>query len=157
MKNGGKNLFRAEEVFFYLYSCSKFSCLTLANQTDNSYDCTLSVPEIPVDYIPSWTYKTETVDGKINLSLAADARGDLWPCSSLAGLAPFRLGNLRDGLPAPERAFPALTPPVACQQCDRFSLCGGGCPAGRLEGRPAPLACAMQEVISEIMREEESQ
>ena len=92
-----------------------------------------------------------------NLSLAADARGDLWPCSSLAGLAPFRLGNLRDGLPAPERAFPALTPPVACQQCDRFSLCGGGCPAGRLKGRPAPLACAMQEVISEIMREEESQ
>jgi len=46
------------------------------HHTDNSYDCTLSVPEIPVDYIPSWTWKTETVDGKINLSLIADwARG----------------------------------------------------------------------------------
>ena len=42
------------------------------HHTENSYDCTLSVPEIPVDYIPSWTYKTETIDGKINLSLVAD-------------------------------------------------------------------------------------
>ena len=42
------------------------------HHTENSYDCTLSVPEVAVDYIPSWTYKTETVDGKIHLSLAAD-------------------------------------------------------------------------------------
>lgn len=42
------------------------------NHSDNAYSCTLSVPEVAVDYIPSWTYKTETVDGKINLSLVAD-------------------------------------------------------------------------------------
>ena len=42
------------------------------HHSENAYDCTLSVPQIPVDYIPSWTYKTETVNGKINLSLAAD-------------------------------------------------------------------------------------
>ena len=42
------------------------------NHSENAYSCTLSVPEIPVDYIPSWTYKTETADGKISLSLAAD-------------------------------------------------------------------------------------
>ena len=92
-----------------------------------------------------------------DLSLAVDARGDLWPCSSLAGLPAYRLGNLRDGLPEGERVFPALAAPPACQRCGRFSLCGGGCPAGRLGGRPAPLACVMQEVISEIMTGEESQ
>ena len=42
------------------------------HHSDYAYDCTLSVPEIPVDYIPSWTYKTETADGKIRLSLTAD-------------------------------------------------------------------------------------
>lgn len=42
------------------------------NHSENTYSCTLSVPEVAVDYIPSWTYKTETVDGKINLSLVAD-------------------------------------------------------------------------------------
>lgn len=42
------------------------------NHTDYSYSCTLSIPEVAVDYIPSWTYKTETIDGKINLSLEAD-------------------------------------------------------------------------------------
>jgi uncharacterized protein len=89
------------------------------------------------------------------LSLAVDARGDLWPCSSLAGLPAFRLGNLRDGLPEGERALPQLEAPPACRACGRFSLCGGGCPAGRLGGRPAPLACVMQEVISEIMTGEE--
>ena len=91
------------------------------------------------------------------LSLAVDARGDLWPCSSLAGLPAYRLGNLRDGLPEGERRFPALAAPPDCKNCGRFSLCGGGCPAGRLGGRPAPLACVMQEVISEIMTGEESQ
>ena len=85
------------------------------------------------------------------LSLAVDARGDLWPCSSLAGLAPFRLGNLRDGFPSGERGLTALEAPKACRSCERFSLCGGGCPAGRLGGRPAPLTCVMQEVISDIM------
>lgn len=89
------------------------------------------------------------------LSLAADARGDLWPCSSLAGIPAYRLGNLRDGLPEGERAFPALAAPADCRSCGRFSLCGGGCPAGRLGGRPAPLTCVMQEVISEIMTGEE--
>ena len=91
-----------------------------------------------------------------DLSLAVDARGDLWPCSSLAGLPDFCLGNLRDGLPEGERALPALAAPSACRTCSRFSLCGGGCPAGRLGGRPAPLTCVMQEIISEIMTGEES-
>ena len=91
------------------------------------------------------------------LSLAVDARGDLWPCSSLAGCAAFHLGNLRDGLPGQTRCLPALEAPLDCLRCGRFALCGGGCPAGRLEGRAAPLACVMQEVISEIMTGEESQ
>ena len=91
------------------------------------------------------------------LSLAVDARGDLWPCSSLAGCAAFHLGNLRDGLPGQTRCLPALEAPPDCLRCGRFALCGGGCPAGRLEGRAAPLACVMQEVISEIMTGEESQ
>ena len=91
-------------------------------------------------------------------SLAMDARGDLWPCSSLAGLADFRLGNLQEGLlPALEQSRDALKAPAACVSCSRFSLCGGGCPAGRLGDRPAPLTCVMQEVISEIMTGDESQ
>lgn len=92
-----------------------------------------------------------------DLSLAVDARGDLWPCSSLAGLADFRLGNLRDGLPEGKRSLAALEAPAACRSCESFSLCGGGCPAGRLEGRPVPLTCVMQEIISEIMTGDESQ
>ena len=42
------------------------------HHSENEYDCTLSVPDVAVDYIPSWNYKTETANGKINLSLAAD-------------------------------------------------------------------------------------
>ena len=90
-------------------------------------------------------------------SLAVDAAGDLWPCSSLAGISAFRLGNLRDGLPEGKRSLAALEAPADCRSCARFSLCAGGCPAGRLEGRPAPLTCVMQKVISEIMTGEESQ
>ncbi|MBR2717494.1 MAG: radical SAM protein [Oscillospiraceae bacterium] len=90
------------------------------------------------------------------LSLAVDARGDLWPCSSLAGRKEFRLGNLRDGLPAGERGLAALEAPAECRRCGRFFLCGGGCPAGRTAGRPAPLTCVMQAVISEIMTGDES-
>ena len=91
------------------------------------------------------------------LSLAVDAGGDLWPCSSLAGLAEFRLGNLRDGLPGGERGLEALEAPAACRSCARLSLCAGGCPAGRLGGRPAPLTCVMQEVSSEIRTGDESE
>lgn len=39
---------------------------------ENAYACALTIPEIPVDYIPSFSYRTETKDGKIALSLSAD-------------------------------------------------------------------------------------
>lgn len=42
------------------------------NTTDNSFDFALTVPELPVDYIPSVAYQTETKDGKISLSFSAD-------------------------------------------------------------------------------------
>ncbi len=110
-----------------------------------------------------WRSRRKTGGGPVycyaqtDLSLAVDFRGDLWPCSSLAGLPDYRLGNLRDGLPKGARAISALGAPPACQACSRFSLCGGGCPAGRLGGRPAPLTCVMQEIIAEIMTGEECQ
>ena len=91
-----------------------------------------------------------------DLSLAVDARGDLWPCSSLVSVSGFRLGNIRDGLPEGGHRPAALSAPESCRSCSRFSVCLGGCPAGRLGGGPAPLACVMQEVISEIMTGEES-
>ena len=81
-------------------------------------------------------------------SLAVDPRGDCWPCSSLAGEEECFLGNLREGLPARAREALPLAPPESCRACPSFSLCGGGCPAGRSPCKPAPLTCLMQRVLA---------
>lgn len=85
-----------------------------------------------------------------SLSLAVDGRGDCWPCSSLAGQEKYFLGKIRRGLP--ERGDPAdaLAAPAGCTSCGHFSLCLGGCPAGRAAGRETDrLTCVMHRVLAE--------
>lgn len=84
------------------------------------------------------------------LSLAVDGRGDCWPCSSLAGQETCLLGNIRDGLP--ERGgeqIPALSAPENCRNCESYSQCLGGCPAGRLaQEKTDRLTCVMHRVLA---------
>lgn len=83
-------------------------------------------------------------------SLAVDGRGDCWPCSSLAGQEKFRLGNLRDGLPERNRCADALAPPESCRSCGEFSMCLGGCPAGRAaQGSADALTCVLHRTLAE--------
>ena len=84
------------------------------------------------------------------LSLAVDGRGDCWPCSSLVGREPYRLGNIRDGLPRRGVPAGALAAPGACRSCDHFFQCLGGCPAGRVgRGETDRLTCVMRQVLAE--------
>lgn len=91
--------------------------------------------------------------GQTEYSLAVDGSGNCWPCSSLAGQPGCLLGNLRDGLP--ERSGRECCPGVSetCRACKTFSLCRGGCPAGRLAfaGEPNRLTCAMNRTLLESM------
>ncbi len=85
-----------------------------------------------------------------NMSLAVDGRGDCWPCSSLAGHREFCLGNIAEGLPSGTGNTACLSAPESCQCCPDFSLCRGGCPAGRIQkehcGR---LTCVMHRILAE--------
>lgn len=81
-------------------------------------------------------------------SIAVDARGDIYPCSSLVGQREFLLGNLKDGLPECNHKAGTLAAPQSCLGCAEFALCRGGCPAGRLGG-VNPLLCVMQQVLGE--------
>lgn len=84
------------------------------------------------------------------LSLAVDGKGRCWPCSSLAGREDFLLGSIWDGLPGQaDCGRPELGAPASCRACASFSLCLGGCPAGRL-GRDAvdPLVCAVHQALT---------
>lgn len=88
------------------------------------------------------------------LSLAVDGKGRCWPCSSLAGRKEFLLGSIWDGLPEQANCGrPELEAPASCRTCASFSLCLGGCPAGRL-GRNAvdPLVCAMHQALAGIVK-----
>ena len=88
-------------------------------------------------------------------SLAVDAAGDCWPCSSLAGDDSYCLGNLKDGLPAPPRSSLHLEAPPDCAACAAFSYCKGGCPAGRsaIGGGPDPLTCTMYHILFNELNE----
>ena len=84
-----------------------------------------------------------------SLSLAVDGRGNIWPCSSLAGLDTFLLGNIRDSLPQKNDKADLLAAPKGCRSCDSFALCLGGCPAARTGSRKTDqLACLMHHVLS---------
>lgn len=88
-------------------------------------------------------------------SFCVDPAGDLWPCSSLAGIPACRLGNIRDGLPAAPRQCQRLDAPVACRRCGEFPFCGGGCPAGRLaENQTNDRVCLLHRVLREEGSEE---
>lgn len=84
-------------------------------------------------------------------SLCVDADGNCWPCSSLTGRTGYLLGNIRDGLPETPRAAAALKPPKTCKACPSFSLCGGGCPAGRSanNGEADPMTCVINRILLE--------
>lgn len=84
-------------------------------------------------------------------SLCVDAAGNCWPCSSLAGNRQFYLGSIEKGLPESDPCREVLQAPASCRSCVSFSLCGGGCPAGRiaLSGEPDPLTCMMSRILLE--------
>ena len=82
-------------------------------------------------------------------SLCVDGRGDIWPCSSLAGDRNFYLGNIKDGLPKEKRSsIKQLHAPDECSGCSSFAQCLGGCPAARQAGIN-PLVCRMHRILSE--------
>lgn len=84
-----------------------------------------------------------------DVSFCVDGRGDLWPCSSLAGDKRFYLGNIADGLPKKSRnSMKELNAPEKCRECAAYAQCLGGCPAARRE-EVDPLTCRMQHVLSE--------
>ncbi len=84
-------------------------------------------------------------------SVCIDPDGNCWPCSSLAGDHRFYLGNLKDGLPRNDYRQSDLDAPGMCKSCDAFSLCRGGCPAGRtaLAGIPHRSTCVMNRTLLE--------
>lgn len=85
-----------------------------------------------------------------NLSLAVDGRGDCWPCSSLAGREGYLLGNIREGLPGMNCKINDLAAPERCRQCASYTLCLGGCPAGRTAQKSQDdLTCVMHRVLAE--------
>lgn len=88
---------------------------------------------------------------QINESLCVDGDGNCWPCSSLAGMDGFLLGNIREGLPSYDRASLPLFPGDGCRACPSYSLCLGGCPAGRVnqKGDPLSAVCMMNRILME--------
>lgn len=83
-------------------------------------------------------------------SLCVDSCGNCWPCSSLVGETTMYLGNISNGLPQINRNTLSLDVPDPCNNCSSFSLCCGGCPAGRLhfDNTPAPLTCVMHRAFA---------
>lgn len=85
-----------------------------------------------------------------NNSLAVDGRGDCWPCSSLAGRDGYLLGNIRNGLPQRNWNINDLAAPERCKQCASFTLCLGGCPAGRtVQTAQDRLTCVMHRMLAQ--------
>ncbi len=85
-----------------------------------------------------------------NVSLAVDGRGDCWPCSSLAGIEGYLLGNIRNGLPESNFKIADLTVPDKCRQCASYALCLGGCPARRTaQNVQDELTCIMHQVLAD--------
>ncbi len=84
-------------------------------------------------------------------SMCIDPAGNCWPCSSLAGVGRFFLGNIRDGLPEHNFSRSALELPKKCRNCDILSACGGGCPAGRIAHcqEPDSLTCLINRILLE--------
>lgn len=81
-------------------------------------------------------------------SFAVDGRGDWWPCSSLAGRQGYCLGNLKDGLPKKHEIIQGLAAPPRCRACEAYSMCLGGCPAGRTaQGTRDELTCVMHRAL----------
>lgn len=87
-------------------------------------------------------------------SLCVDSDGNCWPCSSLAGATGFYLGNLKDGLPRSSPCRSGLAAPETCKNCEQFSLCAGGCPAGRtaFAEKPDRSTCIMNRTLLEELR-----
>lgn len=89
-----------------------------------------------------------------DVSLCIDGRGDIWPCSSLAGDSRYLLGNLADGLPqTPRSALCGLNAPSECRKCEDYARCLGGCPAAR-QTRANPLACQMHRTLCKDCKQE---
>ena len=86
-------------------------------------------------------------------SICIDSAGDCWPCSSLAGNAGFYLGNIREGIPENQPCRPELLAPEKCKSCPFFSICIGGCPAGRVgrNGTADPMTCMMTKTLLKEM------
>lgn len=65
-------------------------------------------------------------------SLAVTPDGRLWPCSALAGVERCLLGQVGMEGDFPEKPCPGLELPDRCVRCPAAGLCGGGCPASRV-------------------------
>lgn len=87
------------------------------------------------------------------LSAAVDPRGDIYPCSSLAGIPEMRIGNVQGGPGTVPR--PVCEAGGACANCAEFPLCRGGCPAGRIAcGGVSRCDCVMHRTFIEYGRNE---
>ncbi len=85
-------------------------------------------------------------------SFAVDYNGDVYPCSSFAGLAEYRMGNIAGELCAPQPSV--CLPDAACVGCRYLPLCRGGCPAGRAAcGGLNRGDCAMHQAFIDCERE----
>lgn len=62
-------------------------------------------------------------------SVAVDFRGDVYPCSSFAGMNEYRMGNIEYEIESVPKHI--CEPHKNCAQCGRLPICRGGCPAGR--------------------------
>ncbi len=75
---------------------------------------------------------------------AVDAKGDVYPCIYLVGIARYHMGNMLDGSyprqPVIDRLYGELRVDRMedCKDCNWRTLCGGGCPLGRLTSLENP-------------------
>lgn len=102
-------------------------------------------------------------------SMVVMPRGEVYPCSSLAGIPDFYLGNIADGdfsltnaldrLPFLHRTVNEV---AGCRDCPDNWLCGGGCLArtyaytGRID-KAYPGDCRLKQVFLEYVREKENE
>lgn len=100
-------------------------------------------------------------------SMVVMPRGEVYPCSSLAGIPDFYLGNITDrdfSLASALARMPFLHRMVneleGCRDCPDNWLCGGGCLArayaytGRID-RAYPGDCRLKQVFLQYIREKE--
>lgn len=81
-------------------------------------------------------------------SLAVTPDGRLWPCSALAGAERCLLGQVGMEGDFPEQPCPGLELADRCVRCPAAGLCGGGCPASRVNVF-SPLDCQMHRRMLE--------